>query len=63
MKRTASITFETEETIVIGHGSVLERGFCPHCDRMVDMITPYMIWPRPYRPEGNAKYSGWSRPG
>ena len=43
MKETERITFETEETIVIRTGGVPEQRFCPHCERIVDMIAPYMV--------------------
>ncbi len=37
------ITFEVEETIFLHQGGHRLREFCPFCEALVEMVSPYLI--------------------
>ena len=43
MKQTAEFILETKETIMIRRPDLIERGLCPNCSEIVDMVAPYVI--------------------
>jgi hypothetical protein len=43
MKRTAEITFEIEETIIVRHEARIFTAFCPQCAAAVEMAAPHTV--------------------
>ena len=40
MKQKTEITFEVEETIILRQVAETLTAFCPHCQELVEMLTP-----------------------
>jgi hypothetical protein len=43
MMRKVEITVETAETIVVRKTTSIRREFCPICEALVDMVSPYVV--------------------